>query len=85
MARLEFDDGDDDGAVRAPRWSDLVRVGPSSRQGRMINVHAACMLFHIEPFFLPMDIKHTPCPCWFFVLGRYKLCGHTPRHRDITS
>ena len=53
VARLEFDDGDDDGAVRALRWSDVVRVGPSSRQGRVVNVHAACVFFHIKPFFYP--------------------------------
>ena len=30
---------------------------------------------HNKPFFVPVDIQHTQCPCRFF-LERYKLCGH---------
>ena len=34
-----------------------------------------CVL-HIKPFFLLVGIQHTQCPRWFFILERYKLCGH---------
>ena len=27
-------------------------------------------------FFLLVDIQHTQCPRWSFILERYKLCGH---------
>lgn len=26
---------------------------------------------HIPPLFLPIDIKHTQRPCWFFILERF--------------
>ena len=35
-----------------------------------------CACFHIKPLFVPVDIQHTQCPCRFFLLERYKLCGH---------
>ena len=35
----------------------------------------ACVL-HVRPFFLLVDIQHTQCPRQFFILERYKLCGH---------
>ena len=40
-------------------------------------VSSVCVL-HIKPFFLPVDIQQTPCPCRFFLLlvERYKLCDH---------
>ena len=31
---------------------------------------------HVKPFLLPVDIQHTQCPCRFFLLERYKVCGH---------
>ena len=34
-----------------------------------------CVL-HIKPFFLLVDIRHTQCPPCFFILERYKRCGH---------
>ena len=34
------------------------------------------MCVHIKPFFLPVDIQHTQCPCRFFIRERYKLCRH---------
>ena len=39
-------------------------------------------VLHIKPFFQPVDIQHTQCPCRFFLLERYKLCDHkTATHR----
>ena len=29
-----------------------------------------------KPFFLPVDIRHTQCPCRFVLLERHKFCGH---------
>ena len=43
------------------------------------NVHChcpGCGVLHIKPFFLLVDIQHTQCPRWFFILERYTLCGH---------
>ena len=34
-----------------------------------------CVL-HIKPFFLLVDIHHALYPCRFFLMERYKLCGH---------
>ena len=31
---------------------------------------SVCVL-HIKPFFLPVDIQHTQCPCRFFLLEIY--------------
>ena len=35
-----------------------------------------CCVLQIKPFFLPVDIQHTQCPCRFFLLERHKLCCH---------
>ena len=32
-------------------------------------------------FYLPIDIQHIKCQCRFFILERYKLCGHKLRVR----
>ena len=37
--------------------------------------NSVCVL-HIKAFFLPVDTQNTRCPCRFFLLERYKLCGH---------
>ena len=38
---------------------------------------SSVFVIHIKkPVFLPIDIQHTQCPCRFFLLGRYELCGH---------
>ena len=43
----------------------------------MFPVHkTALYVLHVKPFFLPVDIQHTHCPCRFFLLERCKLCGH---------
>ena len=34
-----------------------------------------CVL-HMKPFFLPIDIHHTPYPYCFFILEGCMLCGH---------
>ena len=52
-------------------------------------VRSVCVL-HIKPFFLPVDVQHTQCPCLFFLLEIYKLCGHkttTQRilHNNVVS
>ena len=41
-------------------------------------VYVTACVIHIKPFFLLVDIQHTQCPRWFFILGSYayKLCGH---------
>ena len=33
-------------------------------------------VFHIKPFFVLVDIQHTQCPRWFFILERCKLGCH---------
>ena len=38
-----------------------------------------CVL-HIEPVFLPVDIQHTQCPCWFFLLERCKQALWSQNH-----
>lgn len=35
-----------------------------------------CVCFHLKTFFLPVDIEHTQCPRGFFILEKYKFCGH---------
>ena len=41
------------------------------------NAQLVCVwVLHIKPFFQPVDIQLTQCPCRFFLLERYKLCGH---------
>ena len=45
-----------------------------------------CVLSHYTVLFLPVDIQHTPCPCWFFIVKeRYHLCGHQNYDTDTTS
>ena len=40
---------------------------------------------HIKPSFLPVDIQHNQCPCWFFNLTRDTSFVVTNlRHRDTT-
>ena len=43
-------------------------------------IRTSSVVLHIKPFFLyrvgPVNIQHTPCPSRFFLLKRYKLCGH---------
>ena len=39
------------------------------------NTRYQCVL-HDRPFFPPVDIQQTQCPCRLFLLERYKLCGH---------
>ena len=49
-------------------------------------MHNLCVwVLHTKPFFQPVDIEHTQCPCRFFILERYKLCGHktTTQRYDI--
>ena len=41
-----------------------------------------CVRSSHETVLLLIDIQ---CPCLFFTLERYKLCGHKLRHRDNTS
>ena len=41
-------------------------------------------VLRIKPFFLPVRIQHTPCRCCFFILERYKLCGHKTTAQEIT-
>ena len=38
--------------------------------------YAQVCVFHIKPFFLPVDMQHNQCPCGFFLLLRCKFCGH---------
>ena len=45
-----------------------------------------CVL-HIlnEPFFQPVDLRHTPCPCWLLIiLERHKLLCSQNYDRDTT-
>ena len=58
---------------------------------------AACVLHTVYfVFFLPVDIQHTPCPCWFFGnpylhdrrtnktrTTRKRLQNHTPRNPSL--
>ena len=34
--------------------------------------------FHMKPFFQPVNIRHTVCPCWFFIflIERYNIRGN---------
>ena len=40
---------------------------------------------HKKPLFLlvDVDIQHTQCPRWFFILERYKSVVTKPRHRQL--
>ena len=38
--------------------------------------HTGVCVLPIEPYFLPVDIELTQCPCRFFLLERFNLCGH---------
>ena len=42
-------------------------------------------VLHIKPFFLPVDIHHPahPVSVPFFLLERYKLCGHKITTSDM--
>ena len=46
-------------------------------------VWCVCVL-HIKPFFLLVDIQHTQCPRCFFILERYKFCGHKTTIQEAT-
>ena len=43
---------------------------------------SVCVL-HIKAFFRPVDIQHTQCPCRFFILERYELCGPRPTPQPV--
>ena len=45
--------------------------------------HPVCVL-DIKLTFL-LVIQHTQCPRWFFILERYKLCGHKNTTQAATS
>ena len=58
----------------------------SQEIARTLGVVDVCVV-HIKPFFLSVNIQHTQCPCRFFLLERYKLCGHkttTQRYYILT-
>ena len=52
----------------------ILKVG--TRYTYMITPPPLCVFFHIKPSFLLVDIQHTQCPRWFFVVERCDLCGH---------
>ena len=35
-----------------------------TRRYRTASADTMCVFLHIKPFFLPVDIQHTPCPYW---------------------
>ena len=56
------------------RWRSVQARGKTSKG--TASVDGSVCVVHIKPFFLPVDIQHTQCPCRFFLLEWYKLCGH---------
>ena len=44
---------------------------------RLVRCASCVSVHHINrSFYVPVDIQHTQCPCRFFPLERYKLCGY---------
>ena len=41
----------------------------------MVNV-SMCVCLSNQTVRLLVDIQHNQCPCWFFLVERYKLCAH---------
>ena len=51
-----------------------------------LHTHSCTVVVHIKSLFLPNDISSTPSVLsWFFILERYKLCGHSEREKNLRS
>lgn len=43
--------------------------GPCQGEDLPGMVNQVCVCFSHKQSFLPVDIQHTRCPCWFFIPG----------------
>ena len=67
------------GSTHGHLWGWTVRVWFA--RSRYVGVR----VLHIKPYFLPVNIRHTPCLCWCFILERYKLCVRNNSVKEVCN
>ena len=74
------------------RWNKYMYLYEASTicLKRIVRIYQVlkCVFFTSSRSFYPSTYQHTPCPCWFFIFERCKLCGHkstTHTFRDVLT